>query len=58
MKSKLNKFSFGVGDRFAHQAKAQLQAILRAKESGCNITPVWNKSFSKKSNDSSSSTGT
>ena len=45
MKSKLNKFSFGVGDRFAHQAKAQLQAILKAKESGCNITPVWNKSF-------------
>jgi hypothetical protein len=41
----LNKFSFGVGDRFAHQAKAQLQAIKKAKDAGVNITPVWNKSY-------------
>ncbi len=26
MNAKLNRFSFGVGDRFAHQAKAQLKS--------------------------------
>lgn len=41
----LNKYSFGVGDRFAHQAKAQLAAIKKASEQGIYITPVWNKSF-------------
>lgn len=41
---KLEKFSFGLGDRFAHQGKAQLRAIMRANESGLNISPVWNKS--------------
>ena len=40
----LEKYSFGVGDRFGHQGKAQLQAIIRAKKEGINITPVWNKS--------------
>ncbi|MEJ6979083.1 tagaturonate epimerase family protein [Pedobacter sp. P351] len=40
----LEKFSFGMGDRFAHQGEAQLKAILKAKEQGVNITPVWNKS--------------
>jgi hypothetical protein len=40
----LGKYSFGVGDRFSHQGKAQLGAILRAKEQGIDITPVWNKS--------------
>ncbi|MBN1406278.1 MAG: hypothetical protein JW956_00730 [Calditrichaceae bacterium] len=43
--NKLNKFSFGIGDRFAHQAKAQLAAIQKAEEQGVDITPVWNKSF-------------
>ena len=38
MNVKLNRFSFGVGDRFAHQAKAQLTAIQKAKESGITIT--------------------
>jgi hypothetical protein len=38
------KYSFGVGDRFSHQGKAQLRAIMRANESGLNICPVWNKS--------------
>ncbi|HEX9974122.1 MAG TPA: tagaturonate epimerase family protein [bacterium] len=42
---KLGKYSFGIGDRFAHQGKAQLSAIMLAKEQGINITPVWNKSF-------------
>jgi len=40
----LEKYSFGVGDRFSHQGKAQLQAVLNAKKDGVNITPVWNKS--------------
>lgn len=38
------KFTFGVGDRFAHGAHAQLQAFIAAKELGVDITPVWNKS--------------
>jgi hypothetical protein len=41
---KLGKYSFGVGDRFSHQGKAQLKAITRANESGLKIIPVWNKS--------------
>lgn len=40
----LPKFSLGMGDRFAHQAKAQLQACIMAAEAGADITPVWNKS--------------
>jgi len=41
---KLAKYSFGVGDRFGHQGKAQLAAIIKARASGIDITPVWNKS--------------
>ena len=44
-KMKLGKYSFGIGDRFGHQGEAQLKAIIKAKESGVDITPVWNKSF-------------
>jgi tagaturonate epimerase len=40
----LGKFSLGMGDRFAHQAKAQLQACVLASEKGAQVTPVWNKS--------------
>ncbi len=40
----LNKYSVGVGDRFAHQAKAQLQACVQALNHGMEIVPVWNKS--------------
>lgn len=40
----LDKFSIGVGDRFAHQAKAQLQACVLASKSGVDVIPVWNKS--------------
>ena len=40
----LAKFSVGVGDRFAHQAKAQLRACLLAAEKGVEVIPVWNKS--------------
>src|SRR5215203_4971427 len=42
---KLEKYSFGVGDRFAHQAKAQLRACVQAAEQGVDVTPVWNKSY-------------
>ena len=41
---KIEKFTFGVGDRFAHQARAQLRAFEMAAERGVDITPVWNKS--------------
>src|SRR5690349_10072168 len=41
---KLGKLSFGMGDRFAHQGKAQLRACMQAAENGVRITPVWNKS--------------
>jgi len=41
----LGKYSFGIGDRFGQQGKAQLAAILKAKEEGVLITPVWNKSY-------------
>ena len=40
----IEKFSFGVGDRFAHQAKAQLAAVIKASQEGVEIVPVWNKS--------------
>jgi hypothetical protein len=40
----LSKYSVGVGDRFAHQAKAQLQACMKAAEEGVDVIPVWNKS--------------
>ena len=40
----LPKYSLGMGDRFAHQAEAQLRACMLAAEAGAQITPVWNKS--------------
>ncbi len=40
----LEKYSFGIGDRFCHQGKAQLSALMKAKDDGLDITPVWNKS--------------
>lgn len=40
----LSKYSIGVGDRFAHQAQAQLQACLLAAGAGATVIPVWNKS--------------
>ncbi len=39
------KYSFGIGDRFSHQGKAQLEALMKASaDMGVEITPVWNKS--------------
>jgi hypothetical protein len=40
----LGTYSIGVGDRFAHQAKAQLEACILAGKAGIEIIPVWNKS--------------
>ncbi len=41
---RLEKFSFGIGDRFAHQAQAQLRACRMAADAGVAVIPVWNKS--------------
>ena len=40
----LGKFSFGIGDRFAHQARAQLRAFQMIATQGAQAVPVWNKS--------------
>ena len=42
---KLEKYSFGLGDRFAQQGKAQLRAIMKINEKGQSVVPIWNKSF-------------
>lgn len=41
---KLEKFTLGVGDRFAHQARAQLKACELIGKDGIEVIPVWNKS--------------
>ena len=41
----LERYSFGIGDRFAHQAKAQLRAFVLAAKQGAEVIPVWNKSY-------------
>ena len=41
----IGKYSFGTGDRFAHQGESQLKALIQAsRELGIEIVPVWNKS--------------
>jgi len=40
----LERYSLGVGDRFAHQARAQLEACKLALQQGVQVVPVWNKS--------------
>ena len=40
----LPRYSFGVGDRFAHEAEAQLVAFERLALEGVLVAPVWNKS--------------
>lgn len=40
----LPRFTIGVGDRFSHQARAQLGACICALEAGTLVAPVWNKS--------------
>lgn len=41
---RLSKYSLGMGDRFAQQAAAQLQACVLAGQAGVKLVPVWNKS--------------
>ena len=39
------KYSFGIGDRFAHEGVNQLKALIEAEERfGVHLDPVWNKS--------------
>ena len=40
----IEKYTFGVGDRFARQAKPQLRACMQAAEEGVEVIPTWNKS--------------
>lgn len=41
----IGKYSFGVGDRFAHEGVNQLKALIEAEEKfGVHFVPVWNKS--------------
>ncbi len=41
----IGKYSFGIGDRFAHEGVNQLKALIRAEEElGVHFVPVWNKS--------------
>lgn len=41
----IGKYSFGVGDRFAHEGINQLKALIEAEEKfGIHFVPVWNKS--------------
>ncbi|MDR3078213.1 MAG: tagaturonate epimerase family protein [Planctomycetota bacterium] len=40
----LPKFSFGVGDRFGRQGRAQLRAFEMIGKDGVEAAPVWNKS--------------
>ena len=41
---KISKYSFGTGDRFGLQGRAQLRAVRMANTAGIPLTPVWNKS--------------
>jgi len=42
---RIGKYSFGTGDRFAHQGESQLSALMQASNLlGIEIVPVWNKS--------------
>ncbi len=40
----LEKYTIGVGDRFARQGQAQLRACMLAAQHGATVIPVWNKS--------------
>jgi len=41
---RIGKYSFGLGDRFALQGEAQLNAVQKALQNNVEIIPVWNKS--------------
>jgi len=42
---KIQKYTLGMGDRFAHQGKAQLQSVVNGQAAGIDVYPTWNKSF-------------
>jgi tagaturonate epimerase len=44
MNLKIEKYTFGIGDRFSHQGRAQLRAMFKAREAGIDVSPVWSKS--------------
>ncbi len=41
----IEKYSFGMGDRFGREGQAQLAAIQEMNKLGFSIVPVWNKSY-------------
>jgi hypothetical protein len=41
---RIEKFTLGMGDRFARQGRAQLQAVVLGRALGLRVHPVWNKS--------------
>ncbi len=41
----IEKYSFGIGDRFAKEGKAQLKAVQEINKLGIPVVPVWNKSY-------------
>ncbi len=41
----IEKYTMGIGDRFGHQGGAQLQAMIKARQVGIEVLPVWNKSY-------------
>ncbi|MEN8122198.1 MAG: tagaturonate epimerase family protein [Bacteroidota bacterium] len=40
----IEKYSFGTGDRFRKEGRAQLSAIQEINKTGVQVVPVWNKS--------------
>ncbi len=42
---RIEKYSFGIGDRFSMEGDAQLEAIKQICNTGIEIVPVWNKSY-------------
>lgn len=42
---KIEKYSFGIGDRFTKEGEAQLSAIQEINNLGIPVVPVWNKSY-------------
>jgi len=41
----IEKYSFGMGDRFGREGRAQLAAVQEINKLGFNVVPVWNKSY-------------
>lgn len=42
---RIEKYSFGIGDRFSKEGDAQLKAINQINKAGIDLVPVWNKSY-------------